>query len=302
MNITELRYLVAILQWGSVSAAAKHLYVAQPNVSKALKNLEEAYHLRIFDRTPTGMQPTEPGRRFIAQAKRVLEEVDRLEQGVDPPADQALLRVALPHAAYMAEAVQDLLDQIAQASRIQIQILECSASAALEQVLRHGYHLAVLRFPVQDQAYFAQYCSQRKLEMEEMLDFRYGLLTSRDSPLATHLVQDLAELDQYAEVMDGERPGSQGAASFWHANPQRQIHLYQRSSQLAALRRMPCAYMWASPMPQTLLDLFHLVIRPCPAQQLTMRDVLIWPKDRPLSPEGQRLCQLLRQQATHAVR
>ena len=40
MNITELRYLVAIKKWGSVSAAAKQLYAAQPNVSKALKNLE----------------------------------------------------------------------------------------------------------------------------------------------------------------------------------------------------------------------------------------------------------------------
>lgn len=37
MNITELRYLVAIRKWGSVSAAAKQLYAAQPNVSKALK-------------------------------------------------------------------------------------------------------------------------------------------------------------------------------------------------------------------------------------------------------------------------
>ena len=47
MNITELRYLVAIRKWGSVSAAAKQLYAAQPNVSKALKNLEEEYGVRI---------------------------------------------------------------------------------------------------------------------------------------------------------------------------------------------------------------------------------------------------------------
>ena len=74
MNITELRYLVAIKKWGSVSAAAKQLYAAQPNVSKALKNLEEEYGLRIFERSSTGMIPTEQGRRFIEQAARVLEE------------------------------------------------------------------------------------------------------------------------------------------------------------------------------------------------------------------------------------
>ena len=71
MNITELRYLVAIMQWGSVNAAAKQLYAAQPNISKALKNLEEEYHIRIFERSSTGMIPTEQGRRFIEQAERV---------------------------------------------------------------------------------------------------------------------------------------------------------------------------------------------------------------------------------------
>ena len=80
MNITELRYLVAIMKWGSVSAAAKQLYAAQPNVSKALKNLEKEYGVRIFERSSTGMIPTEQGKRFIAQAQRVLQQVDELKQ------------------------------------------------------------------------------------------------------------------------------------------------------------------------------------------------------------------------------
>ena len=41
MNITELRYIIEIAQCGSVSAASKRLYVAQPNISKAIRNLEE---------------------------------------------------------------------------------------------------------------------------------------------------------------------------------------------------------------------------------------------------------------------
>ena len=73
MNITELRYLVAFKKWGSVSAAAKQLYAAQPNVSKALKHLEEEYGLRIFERSSTGMLTTAQGRRIIEQAARVLE-------------------------------------------------------------------------------------------------------------------------------------------------------------------------------------------------------------------------------------
>ena len=46
------------------------------------KNLEEEYHLRIFERSSTGMIPTEQGRHFIEQAERVLREVDRLDRSV----------------------------------------------------------------------------------------------------------------------------------------------------------------------------------------------------------------------------
>ena len=54
MNITELRYIIEIAQCGSVSAASKRLYVAQPNISKAIRNLEEEYQIQLFVRTARG--------------------------------------------------------------------------------------------------------------------------------------------------------------------------------------------------------------------------------------------------------
>ena len=110
MNITELRYLVAIMKWGSVSAAAKQLYAAQPNVSKALKNLEEEYGVRIFERSSTGMIPTEQGKRFIAQAQRVLQQVDELKQEAHQQRSCAELRVVLPHATYASYATVEFIN------------------------------------------------------------------------------------------------------------------------------------------------------------------------------------------------
>ena len=125
MNITELRYLVAIKKWGSVSAAAKQLYAAQPNVSKALKNLEEEYGLRIFERSSTGMIPTEQGRRFIEQAARVLEEVDRLTEDAHHARERcAELRVMIPHATYASYAAVDFLKEAAGADQLRIHIRE----------------------------------------------------------------------------------------------------------------------------------------------------------------------------------
>ena len=172
MNITELRYLVAIRKWGSVSAAAKQLYAAQPNVSKALKNLEEEYGIRIFERSSTGMIPTEQGRHFIRQAERVLDEVDRLD--LDARSRQsscAELRVVLPHATYASYATVDFLQQMADSQQLRVHIRESGSMEALDHVLRRGYHLALLRYAEEDEDYYRRYCDRHGLHRELVMEF-----------------------------------------------------------------------------------------------------------------------------------
>ena len=213
MNITELRYLVAIKKWGSVSAAAKQLYAAQPNVSKALKNLEEEYGLRIFERSSTGMIPTEQGRRFIEQAARVLEEVDRLTEDAHHARERcAELRVMIPHATYASYAAVDFLKEAAGADQLRIHIREGGSMEALDFVLRRGYHLALLRYAAEDDDHYIHYCARRGLKMEPVMEFEYRLLTNRDGPLAKREVKDLSELNHYMEIMhdDFQLPGEDG--------------------------------------------------------------------------------------------
>ena len=140
--------------------AAKQLYAAQPNVSKALKNLEEEYGIRIFERSSTGMIPTEQGRHFIRQAERVLDEVDRLD--LDARSRQsscAELRVVLPHATYASYATVDFCSRWQTASSCGVHdpgirlpwkrwTMYCGG----------GYHLALLRYAEEDEDYYHRYC------------------------------------------------------------------------------------------------------------------------------------------------
>ena len=306
LNITELRYLVAIMQWGSVSAAAKQLYAAQPNISKALKNLEEEYKIRIFERSSTGMIPTEQGRRFIEQAERVLEDVDLLSRSVEEEQERcAELRVMLPHATYASYAAVDYLEQAAHLEKMHIHIREGGSMEALDFVLRRGYHLALLRYAMEDHEHYSHYCARRGLKMEPVMDFEYQLLTNRDGPLAKHEVHDLAELNQYMEILhdDFQRPGEEGGDGVrWHVNQARRIHVYERCSQFSILQRLPTAYMWASPMPRKALEQYHLVLRKCPAQRQRMRDVLVYPDKGSLRAEEQAFVDLLQKQAAQTVK
>ena len=79
MNIHQLRCAVTVARLGSQTRAAEALYMSQPNLSKALKELEQACGFRIFTRTGTGMVPTPRGEELLSHARAVLERLDAMD-------------------------------------------------------------------------------------------------------------------------------------------------------------------------------------------------------------------------------
>ncbi|MEV4759922.1 LysR family transcriptional regulator [Micromonospora sp. NPDC049559] len=78
MELRQLRYLVAIDEAGNLGRAAQGLYVSQPALSYALRNLEAELGVRLFDRHAGGVTPTAAGRDVIAEARRTLRQVERV--------------------------------------------------------------------------------------------------------------------------------------------------------------------------------------------------------------------------------
>ena len=80
MNIQNLRYLLEIAQRGSMTAAAKVLYLSQPRLSKILAETEQKYGVAIFKRENNGLTPTEAGRKFLKIARDIVEEAEGKEK------------------------------------------------------------------------------------------------------------------------------------------------------------------------------------------------------------------------------
>ncbi|MEF3193572.1 MAG: LysR family transcriptional regulator [Halothiobacillaceae bacterium] len=81
MTLTELRYIVAVARERHFSRAAESCFVSQPTLSVGVRKLEEALGVQIFERGPKSeVRLTLAGERIVAQAQRVLEEVERLKQ------------------------------------------------------------------------------------------------------------------------------------------------------------------------------------------------------------------------------
>ncbi|GAA1663441.1 LysR family transcriptional regulator [Glycomyces endophyticus] len=93
MELRQLRYLAAIADHGNLGRAAKALYVSQPALSYALKRLEAELGVRLFDRTPAGVEPTAAGTEVIAAAAEALAAADRVRAAADRHRHGGVLRV-----------------------------------------------------------------------------------------------------------------------------------------------------------------------------------------------------------------
>ena len=88
MTLTELRYLVALARERHFGHAAQVCNVSQPTLSAAIKKLEEQLGMPLFERRPREVVVTPQAEPIIAQAQRVLEQADLLEQMAMSQRDQ----------------------------------------------------------------------------------------------------------------------------------------------------------------------------------------------------------------------
>ena len=77
IELRHLRYFVTVVEFGSFRAAANHLHLSQPPLTRQIQHLEAEVHARLFQRKAKGVELTEAGRILYEEAKQILNRVDR---------------------------------------------------------------------------------------------------------------------------------------------------------------------------------------------------------------------------------
>lgn len=80
MTLQQLRYIIGIVESGSISEGAKRLFISQPSLSNAVRELEDEMGIRIFRRSSRGISLTMEGSEFLCYARQVVEQADLLEE------------------------------------------------------------------------------------------------------------------------------------------------------------------------------------------------------------------------------
>ena len=97
MNFVQLKYFLAVCEFGTVSAASEYLHIAQPSLSLAIKELEGEFGIQLFSRTHRGMRPTKEGLRLLEMSRDIIERAEGIERAMrDMGRDKKLLTLGVP--------------------------------------------------------------------------------------------------------------------------------------------------------------------------------------------------------------
>ena len=113
MTLLQLKYAVTVAAAGTISEAAKELYMAQPSLTAAIKELENELGITIFRRTNKGILISAEGEEFLGYARQVIEQTSLIEErylGTAPVKHQFC--VSTQHYSFAVEAFVELLKKL----------------------------------------------------------------------------------------------------------------------------------------------------------------------------------------------
>lgn len=281
MNIMHLKYAVEVAKEGSINRAAETLLMGQPNLSRAIRELETNLGITIFERSAKGMVPTPDGEDFLEYARQILRQIDQVEAiykaGV--PKKQKF-SISVPRASYISEAFAQFTLGIT-ADPAEIFYKETNSMQAVENILHGDYKLGILRYAARYDRYFKEMLEEKNLSYELVTEFTYVLIMSGKSELAKLDEIHFDDLKSYIEVAHADPyvptlPLAEVKKAELTGDIDRRIFIYERASQFDLLSENPQTFMWVSPVPDKLLRRFDLVQRPCSDNTREYKDVLIY--------------------------
>lgn len=200
MTLQQLRYAVEIADRGSFNEAAKALFVSQPSLSAAIRELENEVHLTIFVRTSKGTYPSADGSEFLGYARQVLLQSALLEEKYlsGAPRKQKF-SVSTHHYLFAANAFVELVKQFG-GEDYEFSYREAKTWEVIEDVHSMRSELGLIYLDDFNEAVIRRLLEDDELRFDELFAARPHVFLCNDHPLAALPSVTLEQLDAYPRV------------------------------------------------------------------------------------------------------
>ena len=197
MTLQQLKYIVTVAETGTITEAANRLYISQPSLTNAFRELEKEMNIVIFNRTNKGISLSKEGDDFLGYARQVLEQAAILEdkyKGND--GGKKNFCVSTQHYSFAVNAFVDLIKKYGQ-DEYDFSLRETQTYEIIDDVAKMKSEIGILFLNDFNEMVIRKILKSHNLEFHLLFVAKPHVFISRKHPLADKKVITNEELEEY---------------------------------------------------------------------------------------------------------
>lgn len=221
MTIQQLRYIIAVVENGSITEAAKKLYISQPSLSNSIKDIEKEAGITIFIRSRSGIALTKEGAEFTGYARQVIQQMELLEgKYISHLPPKTRFGVSTQHYTFTTNAFVEMVEQFGQ-ERFEFILNETQTHQIMEDVKNRFSDLGILYLCKNNETVIRRALEEAKLVFYELFTASPHVFMRSTHPLAEKQFVTLKDLEQYPRLnfIQGNYESSYFAEELFSAIP-----------------------------------------------------------------------------------
>lgn len=197
MTLTQLRYAITVANANSMNEAARSLFISQPSLSTAIKELEEEIGVELFRRTNRGISVTPEGEEFIGYARQVVEQYQLIESKyIEKSETKKKFSVSMQHYTFAVNAFVEMVKKFGM-DEYEFAVHETKTYEVIDDVRNFKSEIGVLYINDFNRQVLTKLFHEFNLEFHEILKCSIYVYLWKGHPLSDRTEIALEELSEY---------------------------------------------------------------------------------------------------------
>ncbi len=200
MTIQQLKYILTVAETGSITEAAKKLYLSQPSLSESIKETEREAGIQIFHRSRGGVSLTPEGMEFLGYARQVIQQMRQLESRyIETENEKQRFCVSSQHYSFVTNAFVDLIREYGE-EEYEFILNETTTHRVMEDVKNRFADVGILFLSKENAEVLQKDFRKEKLVFTPLFDAVIHVFVGTEHPLAKRSAVSMDELKDYPRV------------------------------------------------------------------------------------------------------
>lgn len=197
MTLQQMKYIIAIVQYGSITEASKRLFITQPSLSNAVKDIETETGIEIFQRSVKGITLTSDGTEFLSYARQVVEQAELMEQRyLNKKPSRQLCSVSTQHYAFAVNAFVNVISAL-DTDEYEFTLRETRTYEIIEDVKNFHSELGILYLSEFNEKVITKLLKESHLIFTPLFTANPHVFVSSLHPLSDKKLITLSDLEDY---------------------------------------------------------------------------------------------------------